>query len=110
MSAVPMPQTHNYSQNHDESQFQENDWLRIGGGVTLIAGSLLLMTKQRRLGLLLTAAGATLAALENREALAEWWEALPSHLEKAQHMINQAQETMEDLSRKRDSIKALFGK
>lgn len=99
-------------QGHEESHdnHQENDWLRIGGGVAMIAGSLLLLTRQRRLGLIVTATGAALAALEHREVLAEWWEKLPQHLDKAQHMINQAQETVQNLTEKRDSIMALFGK
>jgi hypothetical protein len=105
-----MPGSSNY-QGHEESHsLQENDWLRIGGSAAMIAGSLLLLTRQRRLGLIVTAAGTALAALEHREVLAEWWEKLPQHLDKAQHMINQAQETVQDLTDKRDKIMGLFGK
>jgi hypothetical protein len=97
-------------EGHDEFEQEENDWMRVGAGVTLIAGSLLLLTRQRRLGLLVTAAGAALAALEHREVLAEWWEAMPRQLDRAEQMITQAQETIQDLSEKRDRIMGLFGK
>lgn len=107
-AAVELPR--NY-EGHDETHsHQENDWLRIGGSVAMIAGSLLLLTRQRRLGLIVTAAGTALAALEHRDLLADWWEKLPQHLDKAEHMINQAQETIQDLTEKRDRIMGLFGK
>jgi hypothetical protein len=107
-AAVDLPG--NYEGREETQGHQESDWLRIGGGVAMIAGSLLLLTRQRRLGLIVTATGTALAALEHRDVLAEWWEKLPQHLDKAQHMINQAQETIQDLSEKRDRIMGLFGK
>lgn len=112
MGAVPIP-TRNYSQVHQESRMEttdkNTDWLRIGVGATLLTGSLLLLTGKRKAGLLVTAAGTTLAMLEHREVVAEWWEALPRHLQKAQHMLEQAQNTIDDLTQKRDQVKALFG-
>lgn len=86
------------------------DWMRIGVGASLLTGSLLLLTGKRKAGLLLTAAGTALAMLDNREVVAEWWHALPQHLDKAQQILNQTQQTIDDLSTKRDKIFEMFGK
>jgi cupin superfamily acireductone dioxygenase involved in methionine salvage len=84
--------------------------MRIGVGASLLTGSLLLLTGKRKAGLLVTAAGTALAMLDNREVVAEWWEALPQHLDKAQQILNQTQHTIDDLTAKRDKIFELFGK
>lgn len=86
------------------------DWMRIGVGASLLTGSLLLLTGKRKAGLLLTAAGTALAMLDNREVVAEWWQALPQHLQKAQHILDQTQQTIDDLTSKRDRIFEMFGK
>ena len=86
------------------------DWLRIGVGASLLTGSLLLLTGKRKAGLLVTVAGTALAMLEHREVVAEWWEKLPQHLEKAQTMLEQTQHTIDDLTQKRDKIFSMFGK
>lgn len=114
MSAVPLQQASNYVHDMVETvkdTARENpDWMRIGVGSTLLAGALLLITGKHKAGLVVTAAGATLAMLEHRELVSEWWEKLPGHLQNAQHMLDQAQSTIEDLSAKRDSIMNLIGK
>jgi hypothetical protein len=89
---------------------QNPDWMRIGVGASLLTGSLLLLTGKRRAGLLVTAAGTALAMLENRELVAEWWEKLPQQLDRAQQMLEQTQQTIDDLTAKRDKIFAMFGK
>lgn len=116
MSAVPLP-TRNYPQGHTESRMEtignitkNPDWMRIGVGATLLTGSLLLLTGKRKAGLLVTAAGTALALVEHREVVSEWWEALPQHLQKAQTMLEQAQNTIDDLTQKRDQVMSLFNR
>jgi hypothetical protein len=93
-----------------ESQGTNPDWMRIGVGASLLTGSLLLLTGKRKAGLLVTALGTALAMLDNKEIVADWWEALPNHLQKAQRMLDQTQQTVDDLTDKRDKVLALFGK
>jgi len=112
MSAVSLP-GRNIPQGHMESHMESQntpDWMRIGMGASLITGSLLLLAGKRKAGLLVTVTGTALAMLDNREAVAEWWEALPQYLEKAQRMLEQTQETVDNLTTKRDAIMELFGK
>ena len=113
MGAVPQF-TMNYPQGHTEfhmeSQDKNPDWMRIGVGASLLTGSILLLTGKRKAGLLVTALGTALAMLDNKEIVAEWWEALPRQLDKAQRMLDQTQQTIEDIGEKRDQVFALFGK
>lgn len=110
MGAIPIP-TRNDPRAQAESRLQamrEADWMRIGVGSTLLTGSLLLLTGKRRLGLVLTAAGTAMAMLDNKELVTEWWNALPGYLDTAQRMLDQVQETVDDVSAKRDKVMALF--
>lgn len=111
MSAVPLPtRTVTQMESRMESMVKNPDWMRIGVGASLLTGSLLLLTGKRKAGLVVTAVGTALAVLEHREIVAEWWEALPHHLQKAQHMLEQTQQTIDDLTQKRDKVMSLFGK
>ena|SRR4051812_21671484 len=111
MSAVPLPtRTVTQMGSRVESMVKNPDWMRIGVGASLLTGSLLLLTGKRKAGLVVTAVGTALAVLEHREIVAEWWEALPHHLQKAQHMLEQTQQTIDDLTQKRDKVMSLFGK
>jgi hypothetical protein len=112
MSAVPLT-TSSYPHGQTESRMPSTrnpDWMRIGVGATLLTGSLLLLAGKRKPGLVLTAAGTALAMLENRDIVSVWWEALPQYLDKAQNIIDQTQQTIDDLTVKRDKIFELFGR
>jgi len=86
------------------------DWMRFGIGTTLLAGSLLLLTGKRKAGLLVTAAGTAMAMVEQKELVSQWWNALPSYLDQAQRLVEQAAATVDDLTDKRDKIMSLLGK
>ncbi len=105
MSAVPLAQSRNYPHGRMESG---PDWMRIGVGSALIAGALLLLAGKRKTGLAMTATGTTLALLENKEIVREWWESLPGYLDDAQRMLDQAAATIDDLSAKRDKVMGIL--
>ena len=110
MSAVlPAGNQAHYIESHN-TRGRNPDWMRIGVGASLLTGSLLLLTGKRKAGLLMAVAGTALALLEHREVVAEWWEKLPQHLDKAQTMLEQTQHTIDDLTQKRDKIFEMFGK
>jgi hypothetical protein len=91
-------------------EVRNQDWMRIGVSASLLTGSVLLLTGKRKAGLLCTALGMALAMLDNKDIVAEWWEALPQQLEKAQRMLDQTQQTIEDISEKRDKVMSLFNR
>lgn len=92
-----------------ESGEPTQEWLRIGAGCTLLGGALLLLAGKRRAGLVVTAAGSVLAMLDQKETVKEWWNVLPGYLETTQDMLEEAQNTIDDVMAKRDRLKALLG-
>lgn len=109
MGAVPLSPT-NPAQIHMEPAHETPEWVRYGAAGSLLAGGILLLTGQRRAGLLLSAAGAALAMVEEKELVKQWWEALPGYLNTTQRMLDQAQETIDDLASKRDKVMSILGK
>lgn len=87
------------------------DWVKIAASSTLIASGLLLLAGQRRAALAAAATGTTLAMLDQQEMLRSWWSQLPGYVEQVQDMIGQVQNTVEDFTAKRESLRqALTGK
>jgi ABC-type multidrug transport system fused ATPase/permease subunit len=84
--------------------------MRIGAGITLLVGSLLLLRGKRRAGMVVTATGAALAVLEEQELVAQWWNALPGYLDGAERLLDTVSQTVDDLTAKRDKIMAIFGR
>ncbi len=118
MGASTIPQSESviepegYVESRQETRLKEArmdpDWMRIGVGSTLLTGSLLLLTGKRKAGLVLTFAGTALAILEHQDLVSEWWNALPRYLNDAQRMLDQAANTVEDLTAKGEQVKSLF--
>lgn len=113
MGAVPLTQTANYPQGHAEvmpPRQEKSDLLGMAVGGSLLVGALLLISGKRRAGLLVTAAATALTLLEEQDTVRAWWNSLPHYLDEAQHLLNQAQSTVDDLSSKREKLRAMFGK
>jgi ABC-type transporter Mla subunit MlaD len=70
----------------------------------LIAGGVLLLTGQRRAGLVTAASGTALALLDQQDALRHWWSSLPGYMERVQALIGRVQSTVDDLAEKREQI------
>lgn len=88
----------------------DQDWMRYAVGGTLLTGAILLLTGKRRAGLVVTAAATALTVLEEQDTLKAWWQSLPSYLDDAQRLLNQAQLTVDDLVEKRDRLRAIFNR
>lgn len=86
------------------------DWVDIAAGGSLLAGGLLLLTGQRRAGLVLSVAGAALTLLGQQEEVRAWWDEFPGYVDRVQNLIGRMQSGMDDLSATRDSLhEALTG-
>lgn len=86
------------------TQTDSPDWVKFAAGGALIAGGLLLLTDKRRAGVVLGAAGAGLAVVDQQDAVRNLWSQIPGYIERFQGLLNQVQTKVDALSAKRDSL------
>jgi hypothetical protein len=84
------------------------DWVRIAACGSLIAGGIMLLSGQRRAGLVVAASGTALALLDHEETLRAWWQVLPGYVDKAQMMIEQVQEVVDNVTEKGESLRRVL--
>ncbi len=80
------------------------DWANLAAGTALVAGGLLLLTRRRKAGVAVAAAGTALALLEHRDTVRSWWIQLPSLVENVQDAVTQVQAKVRELADRRDAI------
>ena len=111
VTAFPHPAGNpNYPQGHAEAVSEQHnpDWLGIAVGGTFLVGSLLILSGKKRAGLVVTAAASAVSLLDQQETVREWWNRMPQYLDHAQHLLNEAQTTVDDLAAKRERLRAMF--
>jgi hypothetical protein len=86
----------------------EPSWLRYAAAGTLAAGGVLLMTGNKRAGLIVAASGAALAMLDQREAVGAWWNMLPGFLEEVNMTLEKAQSAVQDLSTQGQKLREML--
>ena len=80
-------------------------WTRGLAAGVLAAGAVLLLTGRRRSGLIVAAAGAAVALLENPEAVRDAWDSLPRYIRSGQDFIARAEDFVEELNRQGNRIR-----
>ena len=80
------------------------NWVNLAAGGTLLAGGLLLLTGQRRAGIVMAVAGAALTLLGEQEIVRDWWEQIPTYVDHVQNMIGRVQSSMEELTVTRENL------
>jgi 4-amino-4-deoxy-L-arabinose transferase-like glycosyltransferase len=85
-------------------QADSPDWINLAAGGALLAGGLLLLTNQRRAGMVMGVAGAALNLLNHQETVREWWDQIPTYVEQVQNMIGRVQTSMEELKITRENL------
>jgi len=86
------------------------NWVRIAAATSLAASGALLLTGNKRIGLLTAISGAALAMLDQKDAVCAWWEALPGYLAEADDWLERAQTTVTDLSVQSQKLRQTLGK
>jgi LPXTG-motif cell wall-anchored protein len=86
------------------------NWTSYAAAGTLLAGGALLLTGRRRAGMVAATAGAALALLDQQDVVRAWWAALPVYLDEAQHLIGQAQRTVDELSAQRERLHRILAR
>ena len=84
------------------------DWVKVAACGSLITGGLLLLTGQRRAGLVMAASGTALAMLDHEETLSRWWNALPGYVDRAQYMFEQVREVVDDITEKGEAMRRVL--
>jgi hypothetical protein len=82
--------------------------LAVGG--TYLASALLLLSGKKKAGMVTAAAATALTLLSEGDTVREWWNALPQYLDDAQRLLNQAQDTIDDLVAKRETLRGIFNR
>jgi|SRR5271165_4648301 len=79
-------------------------WARYAAAGSLLAGGILLVTGNRRAGLVTAATGAALALLDQQETVKEWWNALPGYIESVQNVLSEVEETVAEVALQRERL------
>jgi hypothetical protein len=66
---------------------------------------MLLLSGNRRAGLVAAATGTTLAALDQQETLRSWWSTLPRYIDQVQGVLGQVQDTVNEVAVKREALR-----
>jgi hypothetical protein len=86
------------------------DWVRYAAAGTLAAGAILLLSGQRRAGLVAAASGTALAMIDQQATVRTWWDALPGYIANVQNLLGQAQRMVENISAQRDRLREVIGR
>jgi hypothetical protein len=86
------------------------DWLLYAAAGTLAAGSLLLVTGNRKAGLAVAATGAALAMLDQQETVKAYWDAMPGYLTEIQTILARIQSTAEEIAAQGAKLREALGK
>jgi hypothetical protein len=81
------------------------NWVGITAGTTLAVAGMLLLSGNRRAGMVAAASGTTLAMLDEQETLSSWWNALPGYIDQVQRLLGQVQDTVNEISVKREALR-----
>ncbi len=88
----------------------ESDWIRIAAAGSLATGGVLLMAGKRRAGMVTAVAGATLAVIDQKEAVCEWWRRLPGYLDEMQSVLGRVQGAVDELSAQGERLRNALSK
>jgi len=105
MVVVPLTRMENEARNNRRiCASTDMNWARLAAGGSLLAGGLLLLTGNRRAGLAVAASGTALALLDQQEMVREWWDSLPEYIDKVQHLLGQAEQTVAEVAAQRERL------
>jgi hypothetical protein len=80
------------------------NWTRIAAASGLVAGGILLITGNRRSGLVTAASGTALALLDQKETVRAWWDALPGYIEGVQQVLGQVEKAVAEVAVQRERL------
>jgi hypothetical protein len=75
-----------------------------------VAAGFLLLSGQRRAGMVAAASGTALAMLDQQETLHSWWNALLGYIDQVQELLGQVQDTVNDIAVKREALRRVLAR
>jgi len=87
-----------------------SNWVGFTAGTTLAVAGMLLLSGNRRAGMLAAASGTTLALLDQQETLRSWWNALPGYIDQVQGLLGQVQDTVNEVAVKREALRRVLAR
>jgi hypothetical protein len=91
-----------------EATLNEIPWTRSVAAGSLVVGAVLLITGRRKSALAVAAAGATVALLENPQAIREAWESMPRLVRAGQNFLVRVEDIVEELNKQGDRLKKVL--
>lgn len=85
-------------------------WTRGVAAASLIASAALLITGRRRAGLATAAAGATVALLENPDAVRDFWNSIPDYIHNGQDFLSRAEGLLDEVNRQSARVRDLLSR
>jgi hypothetical protein len=86
------------------------NWLGYAAAATLVASGALLLSGNKRAGLAAAATGATLALIDQKDSLRQWWELLPGYISEVQRVLTQISETVDEVAAQTEKLSRTFGR
>ncbi|MGD0940877.1 MAG: hypothetical protein ABR905_14315 [Terracidiphilus sp.] len=86
------------------------NWVGFTAGTTLAVAGMLLLSGNRRAGMVAAATGTTLAMLDQQETLRSWWHALPGYIDQVQGVLGQVQDTVNEVAVKREALRRVLAR
>lgn len=94
-------------ETREESESGTN-WIRYAAVGTLAASGVLLVTGQRRIGLIAAVSGAALALIDQQDVVRSCWDKLPEFLENLQGLLSKTQSAVEDISTQSEKLRQVL--
>jgi len=111
MVVVPLSKPANDSAMTPEAQESDAmNWVGFAAGGTLVTAGLLLLAGERRAGMVAAASGTALALLDEQKTLITWWNALPDYIDQVQRMLDQVQNTINEVEVKREALRRVLAR
>jgi hypothetical protein len=93
-----------------DDRAESTNWIRYAAAGTLAASGVLLVTGNKRLGLVTAVSGAALALIDQQEAVRKCWDMLPEFLEELQGLLSKTQAAVEDLSSQSQKLRSALSR
>jgi len=110
MVVVPLSKPVNSGVNRAADQSESPSWTGFAAGGALVAGGLLLMSGQRRAGIVAASAGTALALLDQKQALLTIWSALPGLIDQVQQILGKVEGVVEEIDAKRQTLDRILAR